>query len=404
MTQHLNRKLDFTNDAGGIETHRLLQLYGPSPFLAVATPGTKIAGDLMPGVDVQAGAFADPVDRQFPCHTPAATWLSAVFFTEKRAELAPERATTIERQFEKFAGIFGITETLATIGQRYAELHPDPQVAQAKLADDHFGFIWKDEFGKQHRELRMCSALETKQAAQWFAGNRSQFPRLTTRREVAQRILEKTAAFGAMLNPADNHLLQRCAGYGVPDIHALDAAIGQRAALATAPDAKLAMVALAETLIQNPYTLGDPAVLTKLADMLDDFDHEQLKLSPADYGNLLKQAEDVVFEVAYDQGQQALDAAVPLANGTVIDKAAFDALTLQDVQDLFGSGTSGAVADGLDLDKSKFAAMVSKMAAEDATALEALLRSKGAQAMYRGSGPAKHLAGDAAEALAASYR
>lgn len=402
--QNPNNRLDYTEDAGGIETHRLIQLYGPSPFIPVNVPITKVASDLVPDASVQSVAFADPIHREFPCHTPAATWLSAVFFAEKRAALKPEDAKRIEQQFEKFAGLFGITGSLVAIGQRHAELHPDPKVAEAKLADDHFGFVWNDEFGTKHRELRMCSALEVKQAAEWLAGHRDYFQTLSTRRDVAQRVLEKAAAFGANI-PADaNHVLQRCAGYGIPDIHNLDSSIGQRAAMAANPQAKLAMVELAETLLNNPHTLGDPAVLTKLADVLDEFDREQLKLSATDYGGLLKRAEDIVFQVAYGECKTALDAAVPMANGSVFDKSAFDALSLQDVQDLFGSGVSSKVADGLELDKVKFASMVSKMAADDAVLLEAYLRTKGAQAVYRGSGPTKRFAGENVEALAASYR
>ena len=72
--------LDQTQDISGRETHRLTALFPPPDFVKSASQDRVAGGD-----NLQRHMYADPLAKLYPCHTAPATWMSALFFEDKRA-------------------------------------------------------------------------------------------------------------------------------------------------------------------------------------------------------------------------------------------------------------------------------------------------------------------------------
>ena len=72
--------LDQVQDVTGREIHRLTSLYTPPDFVKSASHDS-ICGNAQ---SLPNNVYADPRYRRYPCHTAAATWMSAAFFAEKQ--------------------------------------------------------------------------------------------------------------------------------------------------------------------------------------------------------------------------------------------------------------------------------------------------------------------------------
>jgi len=82
--------LDPTRDTNGVELLRLVKRFEFPDFVKQA----DMEGIMRP----KTSHYADPNERRFPCSSGAATWLSAAFFFDKRAELHPVQAEMIYGQ------------------------------------------------------------------------------------------------------------------------------------------------------------------------------------------------------------------------------------------------------------------------------------------------------------------
>src|SRR4051812_16296814 len=80
---------DHVADKNGVELIRLAKQYEFPTFVKQA----NLDQTLNPG-KLPASIYADPRPgrEQFPCDTAASTWLSTLYFTEKRAEFHPKDA------------------------------------------------------------------------------------------------------------------------------------------------------------------------------------------------------------------------------------------------------------------------------------------------------------------------
>jgi hypothetical protein len=159
--------------------------------------------DLVPPADASSRCFADRAHRQYPCHTPAATWLSATTLAEKMGSYAG--ASAEGRALLKAAALHGI---LADVD---AVLQAPPQTKQAALADDQFTLVKE---GVQYAPLMTPDHVQ--RAADWLSKNAE---RLTyaERRGAAERILAAAQTHQAELPEGHQDELEKDAGLGTFD-------------------------------------------------------------------------------------------------------------------------------------------------------------------------------------------
>lgn len=376
-------KMDHVADAatGGKELYRLSTLYPFPVFVKQANPEIHLA--VPPGTTT--ANCADPRNAQFWCHTKISTWLSHLFYAEKRAEFHPKDRAQIEKRLDQFATYHHIQPECAQIKSRYEELHKE---ATAALPDSMYAYVWQPETGQKVRQYPLRSAMEVKAAADWFVQYRDQIP-FEKRRVMAGKILEKAAAYGAGLGDAAE-ALERANGRGVCDPAKVVDMIEKRALLVPAAagvtvDEEGKQVGcglreqfrkMAATVRSMPRKALQPQMLVKLAQTVDTLDR-QLGLV-ASYGKGISRPEDVIFEATFTKAASELAAHVATTTGKYYEKKAFRRLPLADVEALFGSDFAGRVKTPLgEIDAEKMAEEAATLPRPDAQLLDGLLSENG---------------------------
>src|SRR6516165_5832337 len=100
---HTAKRLDHIADTAGQELYRLSQLYEFPDFVKKAN--MEVVFNKTP---VSVHLYADPINKQFPCDTAVNTWLSALYFAEKRAEYHPKDQTRIEHRLSHYTDYWKI--------------------------------------------------------------------------------------------------------------------------------------------------------------------------------------------------------------------------------------------------------------------------------------------------------
>lgn len=357
---------DHVADKNGVELVRLAKLYEFPVFVKQANlDQTMNPGNLPPTV------YADPVRKQFPCHTAASTWLSALYYQEKVAEFHPKDRVHIERLLEKYAGYWGIKPAVDYVRNRWKDLH---KTAEEQLPDGDFAYVWVGDNGTKERHLRLKTAAEVKAAAEYLIEFRDRFP-YGVRHVMSKKILEKAAKLGASIGP-QREFLEKQAGMGVCDPDEVVSLVQNRALLVQNPDVKKHFLKMAATIKAAPRKALQPEMLVKLAETLDELDRRLGLVGK--YSEGLPRPEDVVFKATFGKVSQDLYAHVATTSGKVYEKTAFKKLALGDVQELFGDEFADRVRTPLgDIDPEKMAEEVSTLPRPDAELLDGLLSDNG---------------------------
>src|SRR5271165_2083313 len=129
---------------------------------------------MLPPPDMPRSAFADPLQRRFPCHTKAATWVSAVTFLTKRAEHHPKTAAQIEQRLQRSIDFWGLAGDFQRVKQAHDNANAE---ATAVLPDDMYAYVFVDSVtGEKERSYRLANAVEVKVAADWLEEHRDAIP------------------------------------------------------------------------------------------------------------------------------------------------------------------------------------------------------------------------------------
>lgn len=394
--------------SGGVELRRLAKTYAFPDFVKTASP----ANSLQVPQGTPVSVCADPVNKQFWCHTKAACWLSHLFYQEKRAEFHPKHRVHIEKRLATFAGQWGIKAACDAIVARWTELH---KTADDQLPDSAYAYVWVDDAtGAKTRQYPLRSAMEVKAAAEWVHQYRDQLP-FPARHAMAKKILEKAASFGAAIGE-HREFLDRQAGRGVCDPAEVVAMIEKRAYLVP-PDAGVtfdadgkaqgglrAMFAkMAETVRESPRQALHPDMLVKLATTVDQLDRNLGLVGK--YSDGLPRPEDVIFGTTFTKVAGDLAQHVATTTGNCYEKSAFRRLPVADLRALFGDEFVGRVTTPLgDLDPEKMAEEVATLPRPDAQMLDGLLSDNGiAPAMKKAAAAKQGLTQAQMEAIAAQY-
>lgn len=392
---------------GGVELYRLSQLYTFPDFVKKG----EVEKDLTVPPGVSVTTCADPVRRQFWCHTKAACWLSHLFYQEKKAEFHPKDRTQIEKRLAEYATFHKIKAACDAIVTRWAELH---KTAEAQLPDSAYAYVWTGDNGTKERRLPLRTPMEVKAAAEYVEKYRDNFP-YAVRQRMCGKILEKAASLGAGIGQHAEFLEKQC-GRGVCDPAEVVAMIEKRAALVPRDagvtfddngkphgglrDHFLKMAASVRTL---PRQALHPDMLVKLAETLDTLDRN-LGLVPK-YGPDLPRPEDVIFKSTFGKVASEIAQHVATTSGKYYEKEAFRRLPLADVEALFGTDFAASVRTPLgEVDTEKMAEQVATLPRPDAQLLDNLLSDNGIiPAMHKAAAAKQGMNAAAMEAIAATY-
>lgn len=363
----MRQVLDQSQDISGQERHRIQQLYDVPEFVksaaAVATCGDP---ETLQGRD-----YADQYGRIYPMHTAPATWLSTAFFFDKQSQLQPAVAQRIHDRLRERASFFGILPSFEAI-QKRAAANADTDLGH--LADSDFAYVTGTGAAKQ-RFCPLRNAAEVKVAAAWLEQYRDRFA-FRTRQNMAGRITEKAARYGAALDNAD--YVEKQAGFGVcPASQAADL-LASRVPYITGPEHatfKGEVEKTAASIRQRPSQTRNPEALCKLAALVDQIDR-QFRLHSL-YGNGLERPEDVLFAVTREKAAAFLNAHVNLTNGAVFEKESLGRLRVHDVREHMGDFADAITADGIHVDAEKVAEVAFTLPRSDADTFQRMCHGLG---------------------------
>ncbi len=303
--------------------------------------------------------------------TAASTFLSALFFIDKQAEYHAKIRARIEERINYYTGFWKIKAAVDRLAVAHAEYSKE---AHADLPDSAFAYVATQSTGKKERHLPMRNAMEVKAAAVHLLTFRDRFP-YVRRNEMAQRILEKAATYGAAIGP-HREFLEKQAGMGVCNPDHVIAMLRDRARLATVPHFKQEIVKLAEITAKQPQQTLHPQMLVELTKTVEAIDRGLGLIGK--YTDKIPWPEDVIFEATYSKAASEVDEACPLTSGAVYNREDFKRLKLADVRSLFGDDVAEEVRSGLNsVDAEKMAEVAATLPRPDAMLLDALMKEAG---------------------------
>lgn len=361
----LSHLLEQSTDVSGQELFRLNAMYGLPDYVKEASAEQCLGGPQTP-----ANAYADHRQpRQFPCHTKAATLVSWVSFLEKRSSMPSKLARNVEDRLRQLGAYHELTAEFARYQDKHAELY---QHCESVLPDSAFAIVRTQEDGSKERHYPLRNTQEVKAAADWFLQYRNHFE-FNDRLTIADKILEKAAAFGASLGDCELDL-HRQAGRGWCLPKEAAALLRSRAQYTrAAPEVRAQLCKLAESLEGQPEWLLDGRNLADLARLVDDYDRQ----AKVKYSELLRRPEDVLFQVTHKEASDLRETLCSTTTGSVYNREQFSKLSLAAVRDLFGADLASEVSDGLGVDGEKFATVASTFPRPDAQALDLLMSDIG---------------------------
>lgn len=363
--------LDQTRDISGRETHRLLSLYGTPDFVKNAGH-EKLCGnpETMP-----RHMYADPYRKLYPCHTAPATWMSSLFFSDKRASFDDKTANEIQAKLEKSAEYFGIKGLMAQTQEKVAA---DTNNELAKLDDTHFAIVWAGENGQTERHWPLRNATEVKFAAAHFETYRDDFT-FADRNKIANKILDKALEYGAPIAEQE-HMLEAAAGRGMCAAKVAAQMLRERALLTRRSHSALSaeLNKLAATIEANPDDARTEDCRLKLASVVDGFDRETKLFRLYDAGGLSR-PEEILFAITEKVARDFTSQHVQTTTGNVYDLDDLEKLAVEEVRNWMGDDFVDAVSDGgVFMDRSKLAAIVPTLDRGMAATLDRLLTESGA--------------------------
>lgn len=385
--------MDHIADKNRTELVRFAKLYELPAFVKQAALETVFN----PG-HLAESVYADPVRKQFPCHDAPSTWLSALYFQEKKAEFHPKDQERIQTRLDQYVGYWRIKEAVLHMRQRWQDLHKE---ADDKLPDSAFAYVWTGDDGIKQRHLRMTNGMEVKAAAEWLHNYCDRMP-FEQRHAMAKKILQKVASFGVGLGKFAEFVDQQ-AGQGVCDPAEVVQMIEQRASMAKNAELKEHFTKMAATVRTMPSKALHPDMLVKLASTMDTLDRNLGIVGK--YSQMLPRPEAVIFKATFSKIAAERAEHVATTSGRVYEKQAFKKIAVADLRDLFGQEFAERVSSPLgEIDPEKMAEEVATLPRPDAELLDGLLSDNGiSPAMHKAASDAPRFTREEMAAWSQAY-
>ena len=338
-------------DPLGTEFHKIKATYNVPPFVKSANQK-----DLRPeGTPEELyRVCADPVNLTYPCHTKAATWLSAAFLAEDYEKLPPHYRTYVGNRIEKFAKFFGIETDVQNIVTERTQTVKTAS-ASARIPADWYAVEMESDGQKQYAGA-MLDQNGVKKAAQWLFMNRHAMP-LHQCSSIAQRIYKRAAALG-MPEAPEREKLERIIGFGFNDNDRISQALVKRAELGRSADPELSrtLVQMAQIFQSDPPEIGSE-VMFKTACFIDEFDH-RTGLSAMRSRGELPLPEEVIYQHTLKSMEKYASSNLKLQNGSIYSLDAVSKLDRDAFEGRFGSDLANECYSGFDFNKEAAAAIL----------------------------------------------
>ncbi len=388
--------LDQAQDLSGTETYRLTSIYPPPPFVKTAA-AVALYGD----GETERHLFADQMNRRYPCHTAAATWMSTLFFLDKQAGVDSPANKKIEQRLAGSAAYFNIKPLVDQLKQAMAA---NAGNELAKLADNEFALVWLDDNGRKERHYPLRNGQEVKLAADYLGQYRDKFT-YGDRQVMAAKILDKADAIGAGITNRD--MLTKMAGYGACANGHIVVMLEKRAKLVKRSHPAYAhqLGEMVKSCEASPLDVRDHSKRVSLARLVDEFDR-QTKLARL-YDQGLERPEDVLFQITEKMATSFTQDHVATTSGSVYEKDALDQLDLGQVRDWMGDDFAEAVSiSGLVVDAAKMASVLPTLPRPDAEMFDKMAQSLGLGLVGRDKAAVASpgISHEELAALAAEYR
>lgn len=368
--------LDHTQDLTGQETYRLTSLFPPPDFVKEASP-ERLLGD---PETLPAHVYGDQSRRLYPCHSKAATWMSALFFLNNQERLEPHVRDTVDARIKQAAKFFNIEQDLQ---QLQAQIEKRAHYDLDALPDEVFALVWRDENGAVTRRYPLRNPAEIKMAEHWFNRYRDEFT-FEDRQKMAQRIYDRARDKSVPLEHAE--MITKTAGYGYAPTVAIVEMLTARAAMTSRshPALSTELRKLAESLRDHTLGLSDSGTRDKIAAIVDQFDRETHLNKMYDEGGL-ERPEEVIYQITEKVASDTVKSYVQMPSGTIYDKSAFSEVPLNHIRDWLGEDFAEAVsAGGLYTDPEKIAAIAPTLPRSDAEMFDRMAYAAGVPVFARG--------------------
>lgn len=324
--------------------------------------------------------YADQRNKLYPCHTAPATWMSALFFADKRAHFDEKTASDISSRIHRAAQYFGISRLVAEL-ETSVEKSASSNIEQ--LPDEDFAVVWRDENGNVERHWPLRNSAEVKFAADHFKRYRDDFL-FNDRHNIATRILEKAAQYEADVGDSVE-ALELAAGFGMCAAKMASDLLRDRAKLVYRHSAELSaeLVKLADAVDANPEQARTKTTRIKLAAAIDDCDRSAKLYRLYDDGGVPR-PEEVLFAVTEKVANAFLHQNVETTTGNVYALDDLEKLAVDDLREWLGDDFADAVsAGGVYTDRDKLAAIVPTLDRGMASMLDRLMLEKNASVVVK---------------------
>ena len=361
---------DQTTDLNGQQLHRIFSVY-PLPDFVKNASQAEVCGK----GDLPTHLFADATRRRYPIHSGPATVISSIFFNEKRAEIQPQLAETIAARLEKAAEYFQVTGYTRRLREKVASTHSP----ERDLTDDVFAIVFDGADGTKERHYPMRNINEVKMASVWLIDHRDQLP-FDDRRQIADKVLQKAAQFGAGL-PEHRYALEKMAGLGACSgedaaklIRTRIFALGHSHKPNTLQQELEKLARICE---KDPKRIQHFGELTKVASVIDMFDRQHGLHTK--YDDVIERPEDVLFGVTEKAAMEVDSNIVGNAlTGNYYKKADLQTLPMRDLADNLGEDFAAEVSTANAwVDTEKLASIVPTLPLGDAELFDEVAAASG---------------------------
>ena len=212
-------------------------------------------------------------------------------------------------------------------------------------------------------------------ASAWFTQYHGDFS-FPDKHVIAKKILTKAAEFAAPLENPD--LLDRCAGFGYCAAETAARAWEKRSQLVRSqhPEYAIEAVKLATTIRDSTFEARDVGKRVKMAELMENFDHQTGLSKMYDDGGL-ERPEEILFAITEKVATQFLGQHVQTTNGSIYEQTALAQLELSDIRSWLGDELAEAVSTGSVLDLEKLAEIVPTLPKPDADMFETMAHATG---------------------------
>lgn len=353
--------IDPTTDKNLTVLSQLSQRYDFPEFVKSADLDVTLYGN-------DAAAYAWPQKKLYPCHSAAATWLSAAYFHDKLANFGSADSAEIEKRLRQSAEFFDISDEYDLLVAAAKE-----KTAAVTLADEWYAFVSTDGAGNKTQAYPLTDGTHIKAAVDWLRELQNSVP-FKNRQELGARILQKQQQLGVKLAAHDQDFLEKQSGVGRPDRNSIVQNLEIRGRLAKTAEQQEQIAALADAIRRTPeYAMTTE--LVKLADTIDTLDLAIGLIGK--YTDTIRRPEDIVFAVTPSHIAEKAANTISLQNGSVFERDQLSKVSYDDLREVLGDEFAAEVSSGFAVDTTKLAEIASTLPRPDAQLLETILRSAG---------------------------